>query len=71
MIKILIIIIIVILFAVFGVNLIKSDKSPVNNVPGSNNLSNPSGAIEGAKDAVQQSQNAQDKVNKYADELQR
>lgn len=70
MIKLILIIVIALLFFFFGYSFLKSDE-PTVNLPGSNKPSSPSDAIEGARDAVQQSQDVQNKVNNYADELNR
>ena len=64
MIKLLLLIMLGLALTFFGYKAFLSDDSPVN-LPGYNSTS-PADAIEGAKDAVQQSQDVQDNVNNYA-----
>lgn len=66
MIKLLLVILVLILLAAFSYSALSSDK-PIS-LPGSQNsqTSSPADAIQGAKEAVQQRQGVQDRVNNYA-----
>ena len=63
MIKLLLLILIGLALTFFGYKAFLSNELPVN-LPGYNSTS-PADAIEGAKEAVGQSQDVQDKVNNY------
>ena len=67
MIKLLLLILLGLLLMAFGYKTLLSDESTIK-VPGSQNTQyfGPADAIEGAKGAVDQSQNVQDKLNQQA-----
>lgn len=64
MIKLLIMILIGLAVTFFGYKVFLSDNTAVN-LPGLNKPASPTDAIEGAKDAVEQSQDAQNRLNNY------
>ena len=69
MVKLLLIILLGLLLMAFGYSMLRPDEPSIK-VPGSQTtqLSSPSDALEGAKNAVDQSQNVKDKLNQQAQE---
>jgi hypothetical protein len=71
MIKLLLLILLGLAITFFGYKVFLSDNPSVN-LPGSNQPISPTDAIEGAKDAVEQSQDVQNQLNQRAqDQLYR